>query len=280
MGVGFFLPLSHAVCLEDDPCHKWCHLHRWRTRVSDKQGDDGNCPGRVHAACGSGDADEGDSTRSAVQSGKTPSVVESGCCSELEDIESIIWYVADAVGAEQESPHLDVLHVLITGGADLHEKDDFHRTAVEYALNLCNFQSALLLICHGASVDEDLIKSVLSANYLKPKAIMEGFMYPLVVALVWSSASHHRLFNSYYLRITFHSYHDNLPPWTKDLLQQPLSLARLCRSVVREVLILKCSCSIAPLVLELPVPKTLKQFLLLSDVLELLLSSSRRLMSE
>lgn len=249
-------------------------------RASDKRGGDGNCSGRVHGACGCGDADEGDTTHSAVQTGKTPSLVESGCCSELEDIQSIIWYVAHAVGADQESPHLDVLHVLITGGADLHVKDDFHKTAVEYALNLGNFQSALLLICHGASVDDDLIKSVLSANYLKPKAIMEGFMYPLVVALVWSSASHHRLFNAYHLRITFHNYHDDLPLWTKDLLEQPLSLARLCRNVVREALIHKSSCSMAPLVVQLPVPKTLKQFLLLSDVLELLFSSSRRLMSE
>lgn len=269
--------VSHAECLEEDPHLKW-RLQQWKMQVSDKQDDDGHYARGSHAvhSCGVGEAK---GTHSAVQICKTPSLIESGCCSELESIENIIWSVAHAVGTGQQSSHLDVLHILITGGANLHMKDDFHKTATEYALNLYNFQAVLIVICHGALIDEDLLKSFLSTNYLRPKALMEAFIYPLVVALVWSSSRCHRLLNSYYLRISFHSYYD-LPTLLKGLLHQPLSLARYCRNIVREALIRKSSSSIAPLVQQLPVPKATKQFLLLSDVLQLLLINNVNTMSE
>ena len=257
-GVGL-CPVSISVCLEEDP------LIQWRLQQYEAEQRGSSCLASVTEK-GCGDGDDRKHTAFEHQSG---GISFSHLKKSTVSLENIVWSVVRTLGTGRQTDHVDVLHVLLQAGADVHMEDDFHNTAMEYAMNLYGFQPVLLLLCHGATISENLLKSFLGSSYLKPNPVIHGFVFPVTVALMWASATYRRLLRSYYDKFPFHKYYQ-LPEPIKTALFAPMTLAQSCRSVVRDLLIQNTSCSIVPLVERLPVPRAVRQFLLLSDVLLML----------
>ena len=256
-GVGL-CPLSISVCLEEDPLIQW----RLQQREAVERGD-GSSSSAVE------DSSRGGCDVEYASPGHSSGIIFSQVKWSSLSLEDIVWSVVRTLGTGQQTDHVDVLHVLLKAGADIHMMDDFHNAAMEYALNLYGFQSVLLLLCHGAAVSENLLNSFLASSYLKPHPIIHGFAFPVTVALIWTSAPYRRLLRSYYDKFPFHKYYQ-LPQPIKTALFSPMTLAQSCRGVVRDMLTQNTSCSIVPLVEQLPVPRAVKQFLLLSDILLML----------
>ena len=247
-GVGL-RPLPMAVCLEEDPVIQW-HLQQ---HEAEERGSGSLTLPR----------DE-DDTRYAS--------------STHQSLENIVWSVVRTLGTGQQTDHVDVLHALLKAGADVRVKDKFHNTATEYSMSLYSFPSVLLLLCHGATISENLLSSFLAWSCLKAEHVIHGFVFPVTVALIWASATYRHLLCSYYNKWPYYKYYQ-LPEPIKTALFAPMTLAQSCRSVVRDLLIQNTSCSIVPLVEQLPVPRAVRQFLLLSDVLLMLACNQRRVRS-
>ena len=181
-------------------------------------------------------------------------------------LEDNVLCVVRTLGTGQQTDHVDVLHFLLKAGADMQVKDDFRKTAIESAIKLCGFQCVLLLLCHGATISEDVLNTFLASNYLKPRPIFDAFALPVTVALMWTATRYRHIICCHYNKLPFQQY-QQLPQPIKTALCTPMALAQSCRGVVRDMLTQNTSCSIVPLVEQLPVPRAVKQFLLLSDIL-------------
>ncbi|KAK7491166.1 hypothetical protein BaRGS_00017603 [Batillaria attramentaria] len=241
--------LSLALCLEEEADLQW----RLRGLLKKSSG--------CHSDDNYGQGDLGDGCHGDM--GNTTTVVDTSGMPRG----SVGRYKVSS-GHTHRASSLDVLHVLIQGGADLNMCDEYRTTAMYYALQHHKLQTACLLLCHGAKVSESDVIAALS--FVSKRNIpLEEFARPAVVAFSLASFELWNVLHSFFYSPSSGILQEDSPlACIMKELMQPMTLARQCRSVIRSVFMGRTSQSVAPLVSKLPLPSSIKQFLLLSDVVE------------
>ncbi|KAK7097182.1 serine/threonine-protein phosphatase 6 regulatory ankyrin repeat subunit C-like isoform X2 [Littorina saxatilis] len=273
-GIG---PLFQEVCVTRGDQNQERNLwHRGCTSPGDHRspGDHVDENMTSQEVAGVGCSNQANCTHCVDQASKPSKGDGSPSSSDLNSAVGLVWSMFRSLFPEERTPHLDILHILISRGADLCVKTEFGETLTVHAVNRVRLQPLLILMCHGATIDKEFLSKCLSndADFVHTKWKRQ-LIEPVVLALAWSSVRCHRFFSSFAIRSPTHALVTDLPLSVKEELDQPLSLTRLCRSAVRHVLTRRTTRSIAPLVDKLPLPYSVKQFLMLSDVLQTLAAS-------
>ncbi|PVD34477.1 hypothetical protein C0Q70_05752 [Pomacea canaliculata] len=153
-------------------------------------------------------------------------------------------------------------HMLIRAGAFLQAKDAFKHSALDYAVLMGKVEAACLLMCHGATLDMPLLRSLLSGSCREAIGACSSIA-TLLTSLPLLSPTLQQMFCQ--LQVCAYLSKDKLDYMHRQL-RRPMCLTRLCRAVVRESLAGQTAGSVAPLVAQLPVPSSVQDFLLLSDL--------------
>ncbi|KAL8573401.1 hypothetical protein ACOMHN_032416 [Nucella lapillus] len=169
-----------------------------------------------------------------------------------------------SLGNRSHVAEVKVVHCLIAEGASLDCPTIYPRpmTLMDRTALFYNFQSMLMLLCHGVPISDKELRHMLHVNQLEQYCLMHGFVLPLL----WSFSEHQRVFQSW----TVPSNPQLMLTWRQTVIP-PRTLAHQCRDKVRKILVQNSSgYSITPLVEQLPLPTPMKEFLVLSDVLRYL----------
>lgn len=153
-------------------------------------------------------------------------------------------------------------HMLIRAGAFLQAKDAFKHSALDYAVLMGKVEAACLLMCHGATLDMPLLRSLLNGSCREAIGACSSIA-TLLTSLPLFSPTLQQMFCQ--LQVCAYLSKDKLDYMHRQL-RRPMCLTRLCRVVVRESLAGQTAGSVAPLVAQLPVPSSVQDFLLLSDL--------------
>lgn len=280
--------LSLALCLEEAPCMLWRLSGLGKSRscynVHKEDGPSDGCQGNtsvtdaVDSARGSThheiNSTIGSSQRSSFHNWNN----EGGDCHDdkpaAEDdtiSDTVSCQGGSKVSVCGRSSSLDVLQVLIQGGAELDLQDAYGKTAMDYSLRLLKLHSSCLLLCHGASINtEHLLAALSHARAIRFPPVK--FVRPAVEALTLTSFEIRNYLHHIFYKSSCCDDESALFSIMEDL-QQPMTLASMSRLVIRRVLGEKTSKSIASLISGLPLPISMKRYLLMSDVLEIVCNS-------